>query len=79
MRAHSERYAGYTLRQVCNEMHEFYREANVKELQRLCFRAVELPGARDVAARTPTKRSSRTKWTTCRSRASAAASPRRWR
>ena len=23
---HSERYAGYTLRQVCNEMHGFYRE-----------------------------------------------------
>ncbi|MEM5341339.1 ornithine decarboxylase [Paraburkholderia azotifigens] len=41
--AHSTRYAGYTLRQVCNEMHSFYREANVKELQRLCFRASSFP------------------------------------
>jgi ornithine decarboxylase len=41
--AHSERYAGYTLRQVCNEMHSFYREANIKELQRRCFRASSFP------------------------------------
>ena len=46
---YSERYAGYTLRRVCNEMHDFYRKANIKELQRLCFRASELPRARDVA------------------------------
>jgi len=41
--ANSERYAGYTLRQVCNEMHGFYREANIKELQRRCFRASSFP------------------------------------
>ncbi|HWT38913.1 MAG TPA: amino acid decarboxylase, partial [Paraburkholderia sp.] len=41
--AHSARYEGYTLRQVCNEMHGFYREANVKNLQRLCFRASSFP------------------------------------
>jgi ornithine decarboxylase len=41
--AHSERYAGYTLRQVCNEMHDFYRTANAKELQRRCFRASSFP------------------------------------
>lgn len=41
--AHSERYARYTLRQVCNEMHGFYREANVKDLQRRCFRAASFP------------------------------------
>jgi len=41
--AQRERYAGYTLRQVCNEMHEFYRKANIKELQRLCFRASSFP------------------------------------
>jgi ornithine decarboxylase len=41
--AHGERYAGYTLRQVCNEMHDFYRKANVKELQRRCFRASSFP------------------------------------
>jgi ornithine decarboxylase len=38
-----ERYAGYTLRQVCGEMHAFYREAGVKDLQRLCFRAESFP------------------------------------
>jgi len=41
--AHSERYAGYSLRQVCNEMHGFYREANIKDLQRRCFRASSFP------------------------------------
>src|SRR3954469_23076803 len=41
--AHSERYAGYTLRKVCNEMHDFYRKAKVSELQRLCFRATSFP------------------------------------
>jgi ornithine decarboxylase len=41
--AHSMRYEGYTLRQVCKEMHNFYREANVKELQRRCFRASSFP------------------------------------
>ncbi len=41
--AHSERYAGYTLRQVCTEMHDFYRQAGVKELQRLCFRSESFP------------------------------------
>ncbi|HZL92457.1 MAG TPA: ornithine decarboxylase, partial [Vicinamibacterales bacterium] len=39
----SARYAGYSLRQVCNEMHAFYREANVKELQKKCFRASSFP------------------------------------
>ena len=38
-----ERYAGYTLRQVCNEMHDFYRERNVKDLQRRSFRAESFP------------------------------------
>ena len=41
--AHGARYAGYTLRQVCNEMHAFYREKNIKELQRRCFRASSFP------------------------------------
>jgi ornithine decarboxylase len=40
---HHERYAGYTLRQVCDEMHNFYREANVRNLQKLCFRASSFP------------------------------------
>ncbi|MFV0679717.1 ornithine decarboxylase [Ottowia sp.] len=40
---HSKRYHGYSLRQVCNEMHGFYKRANIKELQRLCFRAESFP------------------------------------
>ncbi len=39
----SARYAGYSLRQVCKEMHDFYRTANVKELQKQCFRASSFP------------------------------------
>jgi arginine/lysine/ornithine decarboxylase len=38
-----ERYAGYTLRQICNEMHSFYRDANVKDLQKKCFRESSFP------------------------------------
>ena len=39
----ASRYAGYTLRQVCKEMHDFYRKANVKELQKQSFRATSFP------------------------------------
>jgi arginine/lysine/ornithine decarboxylase len=42
-KAQAERYDGYTLRQVCKEMHDFYRQKNVKDLQRLCFRAASFP------------------------------------
>lgn len=38
-----ERYAGYSLRSICSEMHDFYRQANVKELQKQCFRAESFP------------------------------------
>jgi len=41
--SHPERYAGYSLRQICNEMHAFYRAADVKGLQRQCFRASSFP------------------------------------
>ena len=41
--SNSERYAGYTIRKICNEMHDFYRSANIKELQRRCFRASSFP------------------------------------
>jgi ornithine decarboxylase len=50
------RYAGYSLRQLCDEMHEFFRERNVKELQRLSFRFESFPeqamSARDAAQAT---------------------------
>jgi len=41
--ANRSRYDGYSLRQICNEMHGFFRKANVKDLQRLCFRASSFP------------------------------------
>src|SRR5262245_6844868 len=40
---HRERYSGYSLRRICNEMHDFYRQANVQELQKACFRAGSFP------------------------------------
>jgi arginine/lysine/ornithine decarboxylase len=39
----SVRYQRYTLRRVCKEMHDFYCKANVKQLQKLCFRASSFP------------------------------------
>lgn len=41
--AHPGRYAGYTLRQLCQEMHDFYKDRNVKELQRRLFRREYFP------------------------------------
>lgn len=41
--AHSDRYDGYSIRQVCNEMHGFYKSAEIKGLQRGCFRASSFP------------------------------------
>ena len=41
--ANEERYAGYSIRQVCNEMHHYYREADIKSLQRKVFRAEHFP------------------------------------
>lgn len=35
---HEERYAGYTLRQLCREMHDLYARHNVKQLQRCSVR-----------------------------------------
>ncbi len=41
--ANAERYTGYTIRQVCKEMHDYYREADIKTLQRKVFRAEHFP------------------------------------
>jgi ornithine decarboxylase len=41
--AHGGRYANYSLRDICNEMHDFYRNANIKDLQKRCFRAESFP------------------------------------
>ncbi|MDO5053883.1 MAG: ornithine decarboxylase SpeF [Pasteurella oralis] len=38
-----ERYAGYTIRRLCQEMHDLYVSRNVKTLQRNLFRKATLP------------------------------------
>ena len=41
--AHEERYRGYTIRQLCQEMHDFYRSRDVKQLQKEMFRKAHFP------------------------------------
>ena len=43
--AHHTRYAGVGLRDLCTQMHEFYRERNASQLQREQFRAAHFPEA----------------------------------
>ncbi|STD18518.1 ornithine decarboxylase [Enterobacter asburiae] len=40
---HPERYADYTLRQICQEMHDLYARHNVKQLQKEMFRKSHFP------------------------------------
>ncbi len=40
---HEERYRNYTIRMLCQEMHDFYRSHNVKQLQRDMFRREHFP------------------------------------
>lgn len=44
-RKHAARYQDYTLRQLCQEMHDFYVSHNVKYLQKAMFRQETLPRA----------------------------------
>ncbi len=37
------KYKGYSIRQLCQEMHDFYRERDVKDLQKKLFRKEFLP------------------------------------
>jgi ornithine decarboxylase len=46
-----ERYHGYTLQQLAQEMHDFFVTKDVKELQRLCFRYESFP-EQAISART---------------------------
>ena len=41
--ANAERYEHYTIRQLCQEMHDMYREFNVKQLQKDMFREDHFP------------------------------------
>ncbi|MCT4710774.1 ornithine decarboxylase SpeF [Enterobacteriaceae bacterium H11S18] len=40
---HQQRYEGYTLRQLCQEMHNLYANHNVKQLQKEMFRQAHFP------------------------------------
>lgn len=40
---HEERYKGYTIRRLCQEMHDFYKENDAKTYQKLLFRRDSLP------------------------------------
>ncbi|MHA6312588.1 ornithine decarboxylase [Pantoea sp. S-LA4] len=42
-RKNAQRYAGYTLRRLCQEMHDLYVSHDVKGLQRMMFREAGLP------------------------------------
>ena len=42
-KANEERYRGYTIRQLCQEMHDFYKAGNVKQLQKEMFRKAHFP------------------------------------
>jgi ornithine decarboxylase len=41
--AHRERYAGYTIRRLAQEMHDFYKDRQVKDLQKEMFREEHFP------------------------------------
>ncbi|HSN58584.1 MAG TPA: ornithine decarboxylase, partial [Clostridiaceae bacterium] len=38
-----DKYKGYTIRQLCQEMHDFYKDREVKDLQKKLFRKDFLP------------------------------------
>ncbi len=42
-RNNEERYRGYTIRRLCQEMHDFYKSRNVKALQKAMFRKAHFP------------------------------------
>lgn len=42
-RQYQDRYAGYTLRRLCQEMHDLYARHNVKQLQKEMFRKAHFP------------------------------------
>lgn len=41
--ANEERYKGYTIHRLCQEMHDFYKSRNVKQLQKEMFRRAHFP------------------------------------
>lgn len=46
---HENRYQGYTIRQLCQEMHDFYKAKNIKQMQKDLFRERNFPPVRMAA------------------------------
>ena len=42
-RTHQDRYFGYTIRRLCQEMHDFYKRNDAKTYQKQLFRAEHMP------------------------------------
>lgn len=42
-KAYESRYCNYSIRQLCQEMHDFYKERNIKEIQKEMFRTEFMP------------------------------------
>lgn len=42
-KAYESRYRNYSIRQLCREMHDFYKERNIKEIQKEMFRTEFMP------------------------------------
>ena len=42
-RKNAKRYAGYSIRMLCQEMHDFYKNSNAKQYQKDLFRAAKFP------------------------------------
>lgn len=42
-KSYEYRYHGYSIRQLCQEMHDFYKERNIKEIQKQMFRSEYMP------------------------------------
>ena len=40
---HRDRYAGYTIRRLAQEMHDFYKQRDIKQLQKAMFREEHFP------------------------------------
>ncbi|VEA08410.1 Ornithine decarboxylase, inducible [Salmonella enterica subsp. enterica serovar Sanjuan] len=66
---HEARYAGYTLRQLCQEMHDLYARNNVKQLQKEMFRKSHFPKV-SMNPQEPTMPicAARSNWFACRKR-----------
>ena len=41
--AHRERYGDYSIRQLAQEMHDFYKDRDIKQLQKVMFREAHFP------------------------------------